>query len=55
MKNKKEEILLKLKKEFGNDIKLSMKIRTGYKNFSDPEYYVRLAEEYEGARRRRCG
>ena len=42
-----KELLLKLKKEFGNDIKLSMKIRTGYKNFSDPEYYVRLAEEYE--------
>ena len=41
-----KELLLKLKKEFRNDIKLSMKIRTGYKNFSDPEYYVKLAEEY---------
>ena len=41
-----KKLLLDLKKEFGSSIKLSIKIRTGYKNFSDPEYYVKLAYEY---------
>ena len=36
-----------IKKEYGSDIKLSIKIRTGYKDFSNPEYYVNLAEEYD--------
>ena len=42
-----KKLLSDLKKEFGSSIKLSIKIRTGYKNFSDPEYYVKLAFEYE--------
>jgi tRNA-dihydrouridine synthase B len=42
-----KKLLMDIKKEFGNDIRLSIKIRTGYKNFSDPEFYVKLAEENE--------
>ena len=40
-----KEILSKIQKEFRNEIDLSIKIRIGYKEFSDPLYYVRLAEE----------
>ena len=40
-----KRLLIDLKKEFGDDIKLSIKIRTGYKDFSNPEYYVKLAED----------
>ena len=42
-----KNLIADIKKEFGNDIKLSVKIRTGYKEFSNPEYYVKLAAEYE--------
>lgn len=41
-----KKMITDIKKEFGNNLKLSLKIRTGYKNFSDPEYYVKLAGEY---------
>ena len=41
-----KKTVMDIKKEFGNDLKLSLKIRTGYKDFLDPEYYVNLASEY---------
>lgn len=41
------EIVSNIQKEFKNEIKLSLKIRIGYKEFEDPEYYVRLAEEFQ--------
>lgn len=40
------EIVSNIQKEFKNEIKLSLKIRTGYKEFNDPEYYVKLIKEF---------
>ena len=39
------KLLTEIKKEYKDDIALSIKIRVGYKDFNDPFYYVRLAEE----------
>ena len=41
-----ENLICKLKKHLSSDTEISIKIRTGYKNFSEPEFYLNLANKY---------
>ena len=40
-------LICKLKKHLSSDTEISIKIRTGYKNFSEPEFYLNLANKYQ--------
>ena len=42
-----ENLICKLKKHLSSDTEISIKIRTGYKNFSEPEFYLNLANKYQ--------
>lgn len=41
-----DNLICKLKKHLSSDTEISIKIRTGYKNFSEPEFYLNLANKY---------
>ena len=41
-----ENLICKLKKHLSSKTEISIKIRVGYKNFSDPELYLNLANKY---------
>ena len=41
-----DNLIYKLKKYLLSDTEISIKIRTGYKNFSEPEFYLNLANKY---------
>ena len=41
-----ENLICKLKKHLSSKTEISIKIRTGYKNFSEPEFYLNLANKY---------
>ena len=42
-----DNLICKLKKHLSSDTEISIKIRTGYKNFSEPEFYLNLANKYQ--------
>ena len=42
-----ENLICKLKKHLSSDTEISIKIRTGYKNSSEPEFYLNLANKYQ--------
>ena len=42
-----ENLICKLKKHLSSKTEISIKIRTGYKNFSEPEFYLNLANKYQ--------
>ena len=42
-----DNLICKLKKHSSSDTEISIKIRTGYKNFSEPEFYLNLANKYQ--------
>ena len=42
-----DNLIGKLKKHLSSDTEISIKIRTGYKNFSEPEFYLNLANKYQ--------
>ena len=42
-----ENLICKLKKHLSSKTEISIKIRVGYKNFSDPELYLNLANKYQ--------
>ena len=41
-----DNLICKLKKRLSSKTEISIKIRTGYKNFSEPEFYLNLANKY---------
>ena len=42
-----DNLICKLKKHLSSKTEISIKIRTGYKNFSEPEFYLNLANKYQ--------
>ena len=42
-----DNLICKLKKRLSSKTEISIKIRTGYKNFSEPEFYLNLANKYQ--------
>ena len=42
-----DNLICKLKKHLSSETEISIKIRTGYKNFSEPEFYLNLANKYQ--------
>lgn len=42
-----EDILCTLKEKLNTNTKISIKIRIGYKNFNEPEFFVKLSEKYK--------
>ena len=42
-----DNLICKLKKHLSLKTEISIKIRTGYKNFSEPEFYLNLANKYQ--------
>ena len=42
-----DNLICELKKHLSSDTEISIKIRTGYKNFSEPEFYLNLANKYQ--------